>query len=244
MIKTKYLLIVIMLLFGKIAFAQVPAWGGNADLQDYSFGFTFQYVNSYFKIDKRPDWRKPYFDPGVNRNITDSVNSISSPGSPGFAVGFLARYSLTDFLEVRTTPSLVFADRTANYTYANSSLNTSKSVQSTSVDLPLEMKIKSDRLGDFRGYILGGIKYTKAIGGSSKSDADLAPIDKHLKNISGFGSYEAGLGCDIYFEFFKLSPEIKISNSFGNVMMREDHPYSTPINKLSLHTLMFSLIFE
>src|SRR3569833_1132631 len=160
MIKTKYLLIVIMLLFGKIAFAQVPAWGGNADLQDYSFGFTFQYVNSYFKIDKRPDWRKPYFDPGVNRNITDSVNSISSPGSPGFAVGFLARYSLTDFLEVRTTPSLVFADRTLKYTYADPSQDVTKPVQSTSIDFPISFKLKSERIQDFRAYMLAGIKYS------------------------------------------------------------------------------------
>jgi hypothetical protein len=244
MIKHRYLLVAILLFCCSNLFAQgVPKWGGGADQAEWSFGFSFTYVSSYFKIDKTPDWRKPFIDKdGIK--VTDSLNSIGSPNSTGFAVGFLYRYRITDHLEVRTTPSLVFADRTANYTYANSSLNTSKSVQSTSVDLPLEMKIKSDRLGDFRGYILGGIKYTKAIGGSSKSDADLAPIDKHLKNISGFGSYEAGLGCDIYFEFFKLSPEIKISNSFGNVMMREDHPYSAPINKLSLHTLMFSLIFE
>ena len=206
MTKTKYLLIVIMLLFGKIAFAQVPAWGGNADLQDYSFGFTFQYVNSYFKIDKRPDWRKPYFDPGVNRNITDSVNSISSPGSPGFAVGFLARYSLTDFLEVRTTPSLVFADRTLKYTYADPSQDVTKPVQSTSIDFPISFKLKSERIQDFRAYMLAGIKYSMAIG-SKKNNPDVDTLDAIVRNKSGFGSNEVGLGCDFYFEYFKLSPE-------------------------------------
>ena len=95
--KTRYLLLILMLFFGKSLFAQAPAWGGGADQADYSFGFTFQYVNSYFKIDKKPNWRNPYYDPGVGHTITDSVSSISSPGSPGFAVGFLARYDLTDF---------------------------------------------------------------------------------------------------------------------------------------------------
>lgn len=244
MIKYRYLLVVILLFCCGNLFAQgVPKWGGGADQAEWSFGFSFTYVSSYFKIDKMPDWRKPFIDnDGIK--VTDSLNSIGSPNSQGFAVGFLYRYRITDHLEVRTTPSLVFADRAVNYTYVNSSLNTSKSVQSSSVDLPLEIKIKSDRLGDFRGYILGGIKYTTAISSGSNTDAALAPIDKHLKNIRGFGSYEAGLGCDIYFEFFKLSPEIKISNSFGDVMLHENHPYSSPINKLSLHTLMFSLIFE
>jgi len=64
------------------------------------------------------------------------------------------------------------------------------------------------------------------------------------KNAPGFGSYEVGLGFDIYFEFFKLSPEIKLSNSIGNVLVNGDNPYSTPINKLTLHTISFSLIFE
>jgi len=66
----------------------------------------------------------------------------------------------------------------------------------------------------------------------------------NVKNVSGFGSYEAGIGCDIYFEFFKLSPEIKIANSFGNVLVAQNQPFSVPIDKLFLHTIMFSLSFE
>jgi hypothetical protein len=138
---------------------------------------------------------------------------------------------------------LVFADRNLTYTYANPDQNQVKQVQTTSVDVPLSFKIKSDRLGDFRAYILGGVKYTKAIG-SKKNEANLDPLDKLVKNSGGFSSYEAGLGCDIYFEFFKLSPQIKISNSFGNILVPENHPFSSPISKLSLHTVMFSLFFE
>lgn len=244
MIKHRYLILVILLFCCGNVFAQVPKWGGNADQEDWSFGFSFTYVNTYYKIDKNPDWRRPFYDK-ENIKVTDSVNSIGSPSSQGFAVGFLYRYRLTEHIEVRTTPSLVFADRTVNYTYAAQTPAQSKVVQSTSFDLPLSMKIKSDRIGNFRGYILGGLKYTQAIGGNkANSDADLAPIDKKLKNISGFSSYEAGLGCDIYFEFFKLSPEIKLSNSFGNVLQHDNTAFSSPINKLGLHTFMFSLYFE
>src|ERR1700691_6025187 len=131
--KTKYLLLLGLLFFGKSIFAQAPAWGGGADQQDYSFGFTFQYVNNYFKIQKKINWRDPYFDPVAGEYITSAVNSIGSPGTPGFAVGFLARYDLTNFLEVRSTPSLVFADRTISYTYATSSENVDKTVQATTI---------------------------------------------------------------------------------------------------------------
>jgi hypothetical protein len=241
--KIKYLTLFFILFCSKALFAQAPAWGGGADQQDFSFGFTFQYVNSYFKINKKPDWRTPYFDPGVNHIITDSLKGIGSKGSPGFAVSFLFRYRISEHLEARTTPGLVFADRTLNYTYPDAANDVDKPVQATMVEFPVSLKLKSDRIQDFRAYVLAGVKFSGAIG-AKKNKPETDPLDAIITNKSGFGSYELGLGCDIYFEFFKLSPEIKLSNSFGNILNPENNPYSTPINKLSLHTVTFSLIFE
>lgn len=241
--KTRYLIIIFMLCLGKSVFAQAPAWGGGSDQAYYSFGFTFQYVNNYYKIDKKPDWRKPFFDPATNKNITAPLNSISSPGSPGFAVGFLARYSLTDHLEIRTTPSLIFADRSLSYTYTDPSEDVQKSVQTAVIDFPAELKLMSDRIQNFRAYMLAGIKYSQAVS-TKRNTPNTDPLDALVVNKSGYGSYEVGLGCDLYFEYFKLSPEIKLSNSFGNVLVAENNPYSSPISKLSLHTITFSLIFE
>lgn len=241
---TRCLIIFILMLCSNLLFAQrVPAWGGGADLQDLSFGFSFAYVSSDFKITKKPDWRTPFTDPETGLPVTDQLNSISSKNLPGFSVGFLTRYRLTEHLEARLTPSLVFADRNLTYTYVNTTESVTKQVQTTTIDVPLSLKIKSDRIGDFRAYILGGVKYSHAIG-SKKNDANLDMLDKLVKNKTGYTSYEAGLGCDIYFEFFKLSPEIKISNSLGNVLVPENQPFSSPISKLSLHTIMFSLFFE
>lgn len=245
MIKTSYLLSVLSVFLSGHLFAQsVPAWGGGADQKDLSFGFSFSSVNSYYKIDKNANWRNPFLDP-VNNNqpVTGMLNSISSNYTQGFGVGFLTRIRLTEHLEVRVTPSLVFVDKTLTYTY-DTTPTINKTVSATTVDVPLLLKLKSDRIGDFRAYMLGGVKYSQTIGSKINSDINAAPLDKLVKNISGYGSYEAGLGCDIYFEFFKLSPEIKLSNSFGNVLYHENNAFSSPINKLYLHTLMFSLIFE
>lgn len=228
-----------MLLAQRIA----PAWGGGADQKDFSFGFQFSYVNNTYKIEKKPGWRSPYFDAGTNKYITDSLNSISSGSTPGFALGFLARYTVTEHFEIRATPSLIFADRAITYTYDTPSQNVTKQVQATSVEFPLEVKIKSDRIEDFRAYLIGGLKYTKAIG-RGNTQVTLDPLQRTIKNVSGFGSYEVGIGCDIYFEYFKLSPEIKLSNSFGNVLVAENQPFASPLNKLFLRTLAFSLYFE
>ncbi|RYZ97466.1 MAG: PorT family protein [Sphingobacteriaceae bacterium] len=174
--------------------------------------------------------------------LTGNLNTIESQNLPGFAVGFITRYRLTDHLEARTTPSLVFASKQLRYTY-NSGEPVIRDITTTAFDIPLLLKLKSDRIGDMRGYLVAGAKVSAAIG-SNKSDVEKSQAEKLVKLKKMFGSYEVGVGCDIYFEFFKLSPEIKISNSFGNVLMRETHPFSKPLSSLSLHTVQFSLYFE
>lgn len=227
------------------AFAQhAPAWGGGADQKDLSFGFTFSYVSNYYKILKKPDWRTPFLDPeNGNMPVTSELNSISSASLPGFGVGFITRYRLTEHLEARFTPLLIFGDRGLTYTYVNPADNVTKTLSPTTIDFPLLLKLKSDRIDDFRAYVIGGLKYSYALG-AENSDGNVALIDRTVKNLTGYESYEFGIGCDIYFEYFKLSPELKFSNSFGNILYPENQPFSSPISKLSLHTVMFSLCFE
>lgn len=240
----RYLILIVLLICSRSLLAQsVPVWGGGADQKDFSAGFSFSYVSSYYKIDKKPEWRQPYFDVSGTK-ITDALTNISSDNAPGFAVGFLGRYSLNDHIEARIMPALIFADRAVRYEYVTPSQDQTKAIRATLVDLPLQFKLKSNRLGDYRAYLLAGLKYSRALGNKENSDANAAPSEKLLKTINGYGSYEVGLGLDIYFEFFKLSPEIKISNSFGNLLLRENNAFAAPINSLSLHTIMFSLHFE
>lgn len=242
--KIRYLTIIFILFCGQTLFAQrAPAWGGGADQADYSFGFTFQFISSYFKIDKKPSWQQPYFDKDLNKYTTTALTNIGSNSSPGFAVSFLFRYRIDEHLEARTTPGLVFADRTVDYTFVDPSQNVSKPVQATMVEFPVGIKLKSDRVDNYRAYIMAGVKYSQGIG-VKKNKPDIDPTEALLTNKSGFGSYEVGLGCDIYFEYFKMTPEIKLSNSFGNLLHPENTPYANPINKLSLHTVTFSLCFE
>jgi len=243
MIKNWYLTIFLLFVCSNLLLAQAPAWGGGADQTDLAFGFSFTSITSSYKIVKQPNWRNPYYDPGVGHNITDSLTGISSKPTAGFAIGFIARYRIDDHVEVRATPSLIFADRSLYYTYDTPSQDVLKSTQTTTVDFPLEVKLKSDRIQDFRLYIMGGIKYSEAIG-RGNNQPTLDPLQMTVKNATGFGSYEAGIGCDIYFEYFKLSPEIKISNSLGNILVPQNQPFAAPLSRLGLHTIMFSLIFE
>ena len=254
MSKTKAFACVVFFLVTSKIFAQ-GNYGGGVDSENMHFGFGFQYVGSEFKIIKKSNWRNPYFEEG--KQVTDSLISIRSATNPGFGIGFvLPDVYITPNLNLRFTPSLVFADRVIDYEYADgASIDqagvqspngfTRRTVSSTMADFPISLKLKSDRQNNFRAYILAGAKYGIDIASKKKADdnGELA-INKFLKNKKSFLSYEVGIGFDLYFEYFKLSPEFKLSNSVSSILKEEDHPYASPIEKLFLRNFVFSLYFE
>lgn len=246
----------LILLFSVIAFTlKAQNWGGGIDQQDFNWGFSFQYVASEYKIIRSPNWRDVFLDYEQNNiPITDQLNSISSPLSAGFGIGFVVNLRLTKNVDLRSTPTLVFNDRLVDYQYALPSVNgpsdfvdgkTQQKVSATMVEFPLGIKLKSERRKDFRAYLLLGAKYSIDLASGKKAnDDDKALIYKVLKNKKNFGSYEAAIGFDLYFEYFKMSPELKVSHSFGDILKHENHPFARPIEKAILRNFTFSLFFE
>ncbi|ACU03200.1 MULTISPECIES: outer membrane beta-barrel protein [Pedobacter] len=242
LIKKIYLLLCCFLAFYS---AKAQNWGGGVDDAGLHFGFTFQYIASEYKILKKENWRDPFIDPDTGLPVSGSLKSISSKSSPGFGIGFVVNQRINENADFRFTPSLVFNDRLAYYDFEGEETPIEKKVQATMVELPLSLKIKSDRRNNFRAYVIGGAKYAIDIASKKRSnDAPNAPMDKFLKNRKNFLSYEAGFGFDLYFEYFKMSPEIKLSYSFNDVLKNDPSPYSAPIDKLQLRHVTFSLFFE
>ena len=56
--------------------------------------------------------------------------------------------------------------------------------------------------------------------------------------------WEAGIGMDIYFEYFKFSPEIKTCQTIGNALYRDIYPYTQSIESIYPQLIQISLHFE
>jgi len=255
-----------LLMVSTATFAQ--NWGGGIDDEDWSFGFNFQYISAEYKILKKPNWRSPFYevpnalDPSYDPNsgipITPNLNAISSAPSQGFGLGFVMNRMISDNFDIRATPSLIFSDRVVTYEYEpmapidvgngqtkNFQTVVDKKVQATMFEFPLGIKVKSNRLNNFRVYWLGGAKYSIDIASKKKTfDEGEAAVNKFLKNKRNYLSYETGIGFDIYFEYFKMSPEIKLSYSANDLLQHDNTVYANPIDKLKLRQLTFSLIFQ
>lgn len=233
--------------------AQQPfqRWGGGVDDETLHFGFSFHYIHAAYKIALKPGWQIPYSDQPNSDFAADSLYRVHSPFTHGVGLGLLADLKLTEHTNLRFTPSLVFSNKAVNYTYTPLAVNSHDRelialVRGTYIDLPLSFKFKSDRKDNYRGYLIGGGKYSVSVAPKKRlDDAALSATQKYLKTKSGYFSYEAGIGFDIYFDFFKLSPEIRWAQSIGNLLDdRERNMYNHPIHRLMQRSLQISLFFE
>lgn len=167
--------------------------------------------------------------------------------SGGFGLGLSATLPLTKRFEARTNPQLLFTERAIQYflTYPDGTKDelplTTRSVQSVTVSFPFQMKFNSDRIGNFRVYMLGGVKadYDLASNARARQAEDLLKVKK-----TDFG-IEAGIGFNFYFQHFILSPELKISNGIGNIHSRDESlKYSNVIEQMRSRMVMFTLHIE
>lgn len=245
----KCLILLLIISLNSTVFAQ--KWGGGVDDEPYHFGFAFQYVSSELKITKTANWSAPFLDPQSGLYLTDPLNSISSRTSPGFGVGLVYNHRLNRVADLRITPTLVFNDRIVEYAYSLPAIVNKdfsfveKSIEATMAEIPLTLKLKSDRRKNFRAYVLLGGKLSIDIASKSKTDDDnRGQIFKYLKGKRNYFSYEAGAGIDWYFNNFKISPEFKLGYSFSDIILHDNTPFSTPIEKATLRQFTFSLFIE
>lgn len=240
-----------ILLLPIFAVAQQPfqRWAGGVDDEVLHYGFSFHYVHADYKIKLRDDWQVPYTDDSGAE--MGRLVSIHSPFTHGVGLGLLTNVKLNDNIHLRLTPNIVFSNKRVEYQFDPSGGYThddqiSKLIRASYVDIPLFLKFRSDRKNNYRGYFIAGGKYSINVVSKRRYDDTARPTyDKDLKTNSGYFAYEAGIGFELYFDFFKMSPEIRWSQSVGNLLdRREPNMFNRPIDRLMLRNLQVSLFFE
>lgn len=213
----------------------------NKPFYDYSrrihFGFTIGSSFSRFKYDFSPQWY-----------TQDTFARVNSLGYPGITLGAVAnlhlgstRSYLREHFDVRFIPALVLAERRIRYTFYDSFMQ-EKKVESALVEAPLLLKFKSERHRNVRFYIIGGLKYSYDLASDHKATRD--PSDPKVIIKPHTFSYEYGTGLDLYFPFFKFSPEVKVAKGMNNVLMPDQAAYSSVFNRFRSNFVYFSLFFE
>jgi hypothetical protein len=167
----------------------------------------------------------------------DTVHAVNPRGAPGYGIGFIVSFSIDPQLDVALLPSFAYYERTVEYRFA-SGKSQSQTIESGFLEFPVLLRYKSVRRGNIRAYMVGGIKPGVEIGSNKK---DKGAQDLRTNNVDM--SVDYGFGFDLFYEYFKLSPELRFSHGITNMLVQDPNVYSTSLNRLSSHTVSFYLYF-
>jgi len=168
----------------------------------------------------------------------DSVVSITGTRTPGYTVGIILNLRLAEFFDLRLLPTFAFYQRDVNFLFKNK-FSSIQTTESTFIEIPLMCKYKSQRRGNFRMYMIGGLKAAVETGAKKKEKKDT-----ELRASNFDLSIDYGFGLDIYYPLFKFSPEIRFSHGLLNMLNKDNNIYSKSLDRLSTHTVSLFLHFE
>ena len=231
----KYLLIFFFLITGTKSFCQKYKKPHNLpryDFQKIHFGFTLGINNLNFNLQENS-----------KTTNNDTLKTLHTKSQKGFNLGIVSNLRISKYTDLRFVPALIFGERHLYYGFSDSLgiNNTIKKIESTMLDFPIYIKYKSERYNNFRTYIISGIKYSMDIASQDKINDNGEEIVK-LKRNDLMG--EIGFGIDIYLEYFKFSPQIKISYGILNLLTKDQTIYTQSINRLTTNGWMLSFTFE
>lgn len=196
------------------------------DSKAYYFGITFGLNYSSFRINQS----KSFAD-------NDTFFMVQPGYRPGFNLGIMGNLRVSKFIDLRFIPSLVFSEKRIK-TIDIDKQEEIRSIESIYMQLPLQFKFKSDRIGNFRFYGLLGGKFDYDLSANARSRRQdewlrVSPIDVGA---------EVGIGFEFFYPNFIFTPEIKFSQGFINSNFRDSRiPLSNTIDRMTTRMIVFSI---
>jgi hypothetical protein len=234
---TAFILLSIFLLLNNLILSgqkQKPKNESWYDEKPIHFGFSLGFNSMDFNI-----------TPSQKYYQMDSLYPEVSILNPGINIQIITDLRPANRLDIRFLPGVSFGQRVIRF-YKNQTLvNDKQKLESSFLEFPLLLKYKGERLNNVRPYVIGGLNYRYDLAGKKEYD-DAKPIYIRIKRPDLY--YELGAGLDFYLTYFKLSIELKMSNGFGNVLIKEaapGHPeYANSIEKIKSQIWILAFHFE
>jgi len=237
LIKNCFLGLCLFTLFSQSSFAQKEIYREDQDNKLYYFGLSLSAVRSRFQLEHDPSFLQQ-----------DSI-LVAEPGNaPGLSLRLVAALNLSYRFELRFNPGLIFTDRPILYKLnpaypgdMDQGYSVKKSVESIITTFPLDVKFKSDRIGNFRVYMLGGVKADIDLA----SNAQKRKADDQVRIAKYSYGIEGGIGFSFYRKSVTVSPELKISNGLND--LHDRNPvlnYSRVLGTIQSRMIIFTVHLE
>ncbi len=200
----------------------------NYDDKRLTYGFLIALHSSIYQVN--------HSDAFITQSF-DTLHSVNSSWTSGFSLGFIVNYKLGDFFDLRLTPEVAFYENKVRYQFTNEGFEDAH-VESTMVEFPILLKYKSERRGNIRMYMIGGVK--PGFEASGKKDSTKEELEITGTNVS----LEAGFGFDLYYPLFKFSPEIRFSRGVVDILGNRTNDFGQPLQRVNTNTVTVYFLFQ
>ncbi len=235
------------------------------DNQPYHFGFIIGYnqmsyaikLNEGYQLVPHSSSEYPNTDSYASQDATYYVRSITPVPEPGFVVGVVGNLRLGKYFDLRLIPSLSFGSRTIEYQFyrelngVTTNFSKKKSIFTTFVEFPLQVKYRSKRLNNIAAYVIAGGNFKIDLASQKKSQVDInneqgetQTITDNIKVKRTDLAAEVGAGFDFYTGHFKFGVEAKMSFGLFNILDSQNLIYDSSIKSIQNRTFQISLTFE
>lgn len=212
------------------------------DLKRLHFGFTVG-VNTMDMAFKR------------NYEADDFVYADITRVLPGFQVSIVSDLRLSQNWNLRFLPGISFGSRDVYfYEYVEGSggglvdlpdVDNPVSLGPSFLDFPLHFKYRSDRVNNYRPYLVGGLNFRYDMSAKREYDSESR---EYLKFKPADLYVEFGFGVDSYLKYFKFAPEIKLAVGLLNVISDQGRPphyqFANSIERATSFIVMLNFHFE
>ena len=229
--------------------------------EPYHFGFLLAFNQMMYTVKTAENYQNmpqpadawpngPYSIPNTQCLYVYNMETLLTPG---FTVGIIGSKRLGRYFDLRFIPSLSFSERRMRYNIGIQDLDGNiemksftKSIGTTFVEFPLNIKYRSKRYNNIGAYVMGGIN-PKLDLASQKDNKESINGHEFINNLvtKRFDcAAELGAGFDIYNQWFKMGIEVKMSYGMLDIVKNEAFIYTAPINHLRNKLFQVSLLFE
>lgn len=173
----------------------------------------------------------------------DSLKSVLSKPHTGFDLGIVSELRIMEYACVRFTPEIAFGSRSIEYSYMGIDTNViEKKIESTWLNFPLLLKIRSKRLNNIAAYMIGGARYTLDL--ASQKDANNTAGQEIIKLYNHDFGFEAGAGIDFFLPYFKFGIELRTGLGVKNLLVKDNTQYSNAVDVLRSKIFLVAFTFE
>jgi len=230
--------------------------------EPYHFGFllafnqmsyTIKTVENYQNL-PQPANAWPNGNYSIPNTQSIYVYNVETKQTPGFTVGIIGSKRLGRYFDLRFIPSLSFSERRLRYNLGilgndgNMEMKTiTKSIGTTFVEFPLNIKYRSKRYNNIGAYVFGGVNPKLDLASQKDNKETDSQGNEFINNLvtKRFDvAGELGAGFDFYNQWFKMGLEVKMSYGMLDIVKNEAFIYTAPIDQLRNKLFQVSVLFE